>query len=79
MIVAKKRKPGAGRPKSSTPMLQMIASFRGSEAFAAWFEGLVDHCRKDAGWSTLPAVAVIKQGLICLAKEKGYGKEAPPR
>jgi hypothetical protein len=56
----------------------MIASFRGTPSFEAWFDGLVEHIRKQVGWKTLPKSAVIERGLSCLAQEVGYEPSEPP-
>ncbi|MHB8397384.1 MAG: hypothetical protein ACYDCI_00395 [Candidatus Limnocylindrales bacterium] len=56
-----------------------MASFRCTEAFAEWFDGLVVHCREEAGWDSIPVSAVIEKALVCLAKEKGYPIEPPRR
>jgi hypothetical protein len=69
LIVAKKRV--KGRPKVSEPKTP-IASFRGSKAFALWFEGLVEHCR-------FPASSVIEKALIAYAKSEGFDEEPPRR
>ena len=77
--MALKRKPGAGRKKGAAPPKAMIAAFKGSEEFAAWFDGLVEHCRRTSGWPDLPASTIIERGLHSLAKEQGYDAEPPKR
>ena len=79
MARARKRKPGAGRPKGPTPPREPIAAFRGSEEFAAWFEGLVEHCRASSGWADISGASVIERALICIAREMGYDKPPPKR
>jgi hypothetical protein len=79
MAPPRKRKPGAGRPKGPEPRKKTIAAFKGSEPFAEWFEGLVEHCRQRSGWSDLPASSVIERGLICLAEKEGYEPKPPKR
>lgn len=76
MILARKKR--LGRPKGETPPRQMIASFRGTPGFEAWFDGLVEHIRKQVGWNTLPKSAVIERALTCLAAEVGYKPAVPP-
>jgi hypothetical protein len=78
MTTMGKQRSAAGRPKQTEPTKQMIASFRGTPAYAEWFDGLVEHCRDDSGYPTLPASSVIQRALISLAKEVGYDSE-PPR
>jgi hypothetical protein len=68
----RKRKPGAGRPKGAEPPRRSIAAFKGSEAFAQWFDGLVEHCR-------MPTSTVIEHALILLAQERGYLDPPPKR
>jgi hypothetical protein len=72
------RKGIGGRPKGPDPQRKVIAAFKGSEAFAAWMAGLVDHCRAQSGWADLPAAAVIEKALVCYANEVGY-VEVPPK
>ena len=76
MILARKKK--LGRPKGENPPRQMIASFRGTPTFEAWFDGLVEHIRKQISWNTLPKSAVIERALICLAREVDYEPSEPP-
>ncbi len=75
----RKRKPGMGRPKMTEPIRKITTSFRQTEAFSAWLEGLVNHCRQDAGWHSINASDVIEKALIGLAKEKGYKPNPPKR
>jgi hypothetical protein len=75
--MTRKRKPGSGRPKADKPTRDSVISFRVTDEFADWFDGLVEHCRRDVRWHSLPPPAVIVQALICLAKERGYDPEAP--
>jgi hypothetical protein len=77
--MAKKRKPGAGRPKATDPTRDSIASFRGSPEFATWFWELIEHCREKAGYPDIPASAIIERALICHAREMGFSKEPPKR
>jgi hypothetical protein len=79
LTMTRRRKPGAGRPKGPEPPREVIAAFRGTREFAEWFEGLVEHCRQESGWSTIPAATVIERALICVARDLGYDKPAPPR
>lgn len=79
LTMARKRKPGAGRKKGPTPPRSMIAAFKGTEEFAAWFDGLVEHCRTTSGWPDLPASSIIERALYCLAKQQGYEAEPPKR
>lgn len=74
--MARKRKPGAGRPKGPAKPKDMIAAFRGSEEFSVWFDGLVEHCREKSGWPDISGSSVIERALICIAREMGY--EVPP-
>jgi hypothetical protein len=71
MATPKKRKPGAGRPRAENPK-RMIASLKGSEEFAAWFDELLEFLR-------IPTATAIEHGLICLAKERGFTKPPPKR
>jgi hypothetical protein len=57
----------------------MIASFKGSPAFAEWFDRLLEHVRTELEVPDLPASYVIERGLRCYAKEKGFTEEAPRR
>lgn len=77
VTMARKRKPGAGRPKGTRPARERILSFRVTEEFGDWFDGLVEHCRQEADWTLLPTTAVNIQALICLARERGYDREPP--
>lgn len=77
--MAKKRRPGPGRPKGAGPAREMIASFRGSPEFSAWFEELVEHIRRETGFPSISATSVIERSLICLAREMGFDKPAPRR
>lgn len=72
VAVAKKRKPGAGRPKGPTPPRKTIAAFKGSEAFAEWFDAFVRHCR-------MPASSVIENALILYAEQREFAEPAPER
>jgi hypothetical protein len=71
VAMAKKRKPGAGRPPVPNPK-KSIVSLKATPEFAAWFEELTEYLR-------IPASIAIEHGLICLAKERGFSKPAPPR
>ena len=73
----RKRKPGAGRPKSIRPIRDTTLTVRVTDEFDVWLEGLVDHCRKDANWLGLTKTAVVIQALVCLAKERGYDEDPP--
>ena len=69
LTVAKKRVKGRPRvPEPKTP----IASFKGSKAFAEWFDRLVDHCR-------VPGSSVIEKALIFYAESEGFNEPAPKR
>lgn len=70
--IKRKRKPGAGRPKGPNPRRKTISSFKASEPFEKWFDGLVDHCR-------IPASSVIELALIAYARQEGYAPEPPKR
>ena len=76
--MAKSRK-HVGRPKGPEPPRQIIASFKGTADYAAWFDSLVEHCRDKSGWSALPAAAVVERALACLAKEQGFDEPPPKR
>jgi len=78
MLVAK-RKPGAGRKKGPLPPRSLIAAVKGSAAFETWFAELLEYCRRESGWSTLPASSVIERALVAFAKTEGFEKEAPAR
>ncbi len=78
-LMEKKRKPGPGRKKGTTPPRGMIASFRGSPEFQIWFDGLVEHVRKESGWADLKASSIIERSLHCFAREKGYDVDPPKR
>lgn len=67
----KKRKSLGGRPK--TPELKKpIASFRGTESFAAWFLELSEHVH-------LPASILIEHALRVYAENQGFKKPPPKR
>jgi hypothetical protein len=78
LTMARKKKAG-GRPKSTEPTRSVILSFRATEAYATWLDGLVDHCRKGADYDGLPVTAVVEQALKCLARERGYDPDPPKR
>lgn len=63
------RKGIGGRPKVPVPK-QSVASFRGSAAFAKWFEGLLTFAR-------MPASVLIEHAIVDFAAKVGY-KEKPP-
>jgi hypothetical protein len=67
----KKAKNVGGRPKVPAPK-KPIASFRGTEEFAAWFEGLANHVH-------LPASVLIEHALRQYAERQGYKPPAPKR
>jgi len=57
----------------------MIAAFKGSSEFGEWFERLLEYCRRESGWATLPASSVIERALILFARDQGFDEEAPAR
>lgn len=65
------RKKSHGRPKSESPM-RAIASFKGSEEFARWFDELAEHSR-------LTASGLIEHSLVAYAKSIQFEKPAPKR
>lgn len=67
----KKRKISAGRPKA-TELKRPIASFKGTERFAGWFNGLMAHVR-------LPASVLIEHALVDFALKHGYNEPPPER
>lgn len=71
MARPKKRKPAPGRPKVHEPK-RPIASFRGTERFKEWFDGLALHVR-------LPASVLIVHALIDYARKQGYEVPVPER
>lgn len=77
--MAKRRGVGRGRPKGELPAKEVLASFRGSPEFAAWFNELVDHVREKTGFPSISATSVIERSLICLAREMGFDKPPPRR
>ena len=60
-----------GRPASANPKKRVI-SFRVSEEFGAWFDGLSDHVR-------IPAASVVELALIKWAKDVGGYESTPPK
>ncbi len=79
MTQPRKKRRSAKDVAPSEPTRDMIASFRGSPEFAAWFCNLIEHCRNKAGYPDIPASAIIERALICHAREMGFEKEAPKR
>ncbi len=71
MSPQKGRKSAKGRPKSPKPM-RSIASFKGSEEFAEWFDRLAKHSR-------LTASALIEHALVLYAQQEGFKEPAPDR
>ena len=70
-LMSPPRKNTGGRPPSPNPM-RAIASFKGSDEFAAWFDGLASHCR-------LTASGLIEHALVAYAKQQGFEQQAPKR
>ncbi len=68
--VPRQKRKAVGRPKVPEPMIP-IASFKGSKAFAAWFDRLLEHCR-------MPTSVVIEHALMEFAKTMKF-QEKPPR
>ena len=79
LTMARKRKPGAGRPKGTEPPRKPIYSFKGTEEFKRWLDGLVEHCRSSSGWSGIPISGVIERALIEFARSQGYPDPPPER
>jgi len=71
MAQRRSRKGVGGRPKSVEPMVP-IASLKGKQAFADWFEELLVHCR-------LSGSTALEHGLIELAKVHKFPKPPPER
>jgi hypothetical protein len=72
MPAAKKSRKGVGgRPKLPEPMVS-IASLKGKQAFADWFERLATFCR-------LTGTATLEHALIELAKARGFPEPPPER
>jgi hypothetical protein len=71
MARPKKKPAPVGRPKTEEPK-RSLASLKGSESYAAWFDGLVD-------FSHLPASILIEHALREWAENHGYGKPQPKR
>lgn len=67
----KSRKGIGGRPKALEPMVP-IASLKGKQSFADWFDRLVAHCR-------LTGSSALEHGLIELAKARGFTEPPPDR
>jgi hypothetical protein len=65
------RKRAGGRPKVPKPK-RSIASFKGTDEFAAWFDGLIAHSR-------LPASILIEHALLLYAEKEGYKPKPPER
>lgn len=68
-----------GRPKSSGPKKNVLITFKGGPEFETWLEGLIEHCREEAGWDSIPVSSIVEQALICLARERRYKPEPPKR
>lgn len=78
-MTERKRKPRIGRPKMTEPTRKVITSFRCTDPFALWLDGLVAHCRHEAGWDSISTTDVMEKALVCLAREKGYPPTPPKR
>lgn len=50
----------------------LLCAFKGSKAFADWFDELVAHTR-------LPATVLIEHSLVVFAKQHGFTKAPPER
>jgi hypothetical protein len=70
MARPKKRNVG-GRPKADDPK-RSLASLKGGEKYAKWFNGLVEY-------SHLPATILIEHALREYAERHGYGDPQPKR
>lgn len=64
-----KRSPG--RPPVAEPK-KSIASFRGSRAFAEWFDAFIKS-ERDTG------AILIEKALVAYAKQRGFKLEPPER
>lgn len=71
MSPAKKGTKRAGRPPVPEPK-KSIASFRGSKAFADWFEAFIK-AERDNG------AILIEKALVHYAKARGFKPEPPER
>lgn len=78
-MAGRPRKSNGGRPNGTKSRREMIASFRGSEAFESWFKGLISHRRERSMWPDLPASSVIERVLACLAREQAHETSVPIR
>lgn len=74
----KPRRP-EGQSEGPQPPRRTIASFKGSAPFAEWFDGLLEHVRKEAGWMDISASSVIERALTQFAKEQSYDAKPPER
>ena len=70
MTQPRKKKLG-GRPKVREPR-KSIMSFRGSDAFAEWFQALVERER-------IPAASLIEKSLVSYAEQVGFELSPPKR
>lgn len=71
MSPAKKGTKKMGRPKVAEPR-ESIASFRGSKAFADWFDAFIKSERDNGA-------ILIEKALVHYAKARGFKPEPPER
>lgn len=70
--MARPKKKKVGRPPEREP-LRSLLSIKGSDAFEAWIDGLVDHAHQ--GTRSL----LIRNALRVFAEQSGYEPPQPKR